>query len=91
MHIPKQTILWERFRDNTFLLWTHEYDELVTIITHLNTLHPYITFTSEICDKEVIFLDLLIFLKQGHLFTMLYTEQADRHIHLTMILSFHQS
>ena len=36
-----QPILWKRFIDDIFLIWTHGMDSLEEFILHLNTVHPH--------------------------------------------------
>ena len=39
-------LIWWRYIDDVFLLWTHGEDKLNDFITYLNNLHPTIKFTS---------------------------------------------
>ena len=52
---PLQPKLWKRFIDDIFLIWPHGMDSLLKFIEHLNTMHPTIKFTSDVCDTEMGF------------------------------------
>ena len=80
-----QPILWKRFIDDIFLIWTHGMDSLEKFILHLNTVHPTLKFTSVISSTEIAFLDLTIYITDDKLCTRLYTKDTDRH----MYLNFH--
>ena len=80
-----QPVLWKRFIDDIFLMWTHGMESLKEFILHLNTLHPTLKFTSVISSTEIAFLDLTIYITDDKLCTRLYTKDTDRH----MYLNFH--
>ena len=42
-----QPLLWKRFIDDIFFIWTHGEDELLTFVQHLNDCHQTIKFTLE--------------------------------------------
>ena len=50
-----QPLLWKRFIDDMFLIWTHAMDKLMQFITHLNQSHSTIIFTSETSDIKMPF------------------------------------
>ena len=80
-----QPILWKRFIDDIFLIWTHGVESLKEFIIHLNTVHPTLKFTSATSPTEIAFLDLIIYSTDDKLCTKLYTKDTDRH----MYLNFH--
>ena len=69
--------LWARFIDDIFIIWPHGRLELESFITHLNRVHHSIKFTSEISDKKIPFLDTMVILEQGKIYTDLYTKPTD--------------
>ena len=77
-----QPLIWLRYIDNIFLIWTHGMDELITLIDYLNNAHPTIKFTSEISLSNVPFLDINISLNNGILSTDLYCKPTDTHSYL---------
>lgn len=74
---PLQPILWLRFIDDIFMLWTHGVGELQSFHTHLNAAHPTIEFTMEASDNMVHFLDMWVIKEDAQLVTTLYTKPTD--------------
>ena len=72
-----QPLIWARFIDDIFLLWTQGRMELDLFIQHLNRAHQNITFTSEISETQVPFLDTLVIKSGVSLRTDLYTKPTD--------------
>ena len=54
----KQPLIWLRFIDDIFFVWTHGLEELNAFTNEINLVHQSIKFTSEISHSEVHFLDL---------------------------------
>ena len=50
-------LIWKRFIDDIFLIWTHGENELRKFVEYLNTLHDTIKFTCEQSMYEIAFLD----------------------------------
>ena len=55
VYIPLQPSLWKRFIDDIFLIWAHGSEAQQDFITHLNTVHPAIKFTSDISSHQIDF------------------------------------
>ena len=72
-------LIWWRYIDDIFLLWTHGEEKLNDFITYLNNLHPTITFTSSFSYNEIPFLDVKVMLLNGRLETDLYVKPTDKH------------
>ena len=51
-------LLWRRFTEEIFLIWTHGSDKLSSFITHLYEIHPTIKFTHVMLYNEIPFLDV---------------------------------
>ena len=84
----KQPLLWVRFIDDIFLVWTHGESELNKFITHLNSVHNTIKFTSEFSSKKVNFLDTwAIIHSDGTIKSDLYTKPTDSNNYLTYDLA----
>ena len=76
----RQPLLWKRFIDDIFVIWSHGEDELRLFINHLNNSMPSIKFEAEISSTEVHFLDVKVLLNpQGIISTTLYTKPTDSH------------
>ena len=54
-------LVWKRFIDDIFSLWTINRDGIEQFIEQANNHHPTIKFTAEISDKETTFLDTYIY------------------------------
>ena len=72
-------LVWWRYIDEIFALWTHGEEALKEFIDDLNTAHSTIKFTSEWSHAQIHFLDVLVSLKAGVLSTDLYTKETDTH------------
>ena len=72
-------LLWKRFIDDIFLLWTHGEDSFQSFITHLNSFHSTIKFEVTHSTKSVNFLDTTVYITpQNTLETTLYIKPTDR-------------
>ena len=76
------SLIWWRYIDDIFLLWTHGEEKLNDFITYLNNLHPTIKFTSSFSYNEIPFLDVKVMLLNGRLETDLYVKPTDKHQYL---------
>ena len=54
-------LLWKRFIDDIFLVWTGTEDELRMFLTDINKVHRTIQFTCELSHSEIIFLDTTLY------------------------------
>ena len=72
---PLKPLIWKRFMDDIFLIWTHGEDSLKEF-NYLNSLHPTIKFTSETSTKSVNFLDTTVKLNQDR--NKMHSERAKR-------------
>ena len=81
-----QPLLWVRFIDDTFLIWTHGQDVLRTFENYLNGCVPSIKFETETSLKEIHFLDVTVNLTEGIPSTTLYTKPTDAHNYLRFML-----
>ena len=70
-------LLWVRFIDDIFMIWTHGRKELEDFTTHLNTVHQTIKFTSTVSEKEISFLDTKILIEKNQIHTDLFTKPTD--------------
>ena len=77
-----QPLLWFRFLDDIFLIWTHGKKELKKFMEKFNNFTPKLRFTYESSEKSVSFLDLIITVSEGKLKTTLHIKSIDRHQYL---------
>ena len=83
-----QPMLYTRYIDDIFFLWTHGEQSLKQLHDDINKFHPTIRLTMDYSPESVAFLDTSISMKEGHLSTSLYRKPTDN---LTMLhfSSFH--
>ena len=75
-------LVWYRFLDDVFFIWTHGEQTLKSFLESLNTFHPNIKFTHESSKECISFLDLSVSLSGNKLSTDLYIKPTDRHQYL---------
>ncbi len=51
-------LIWKRFINDIFLIWT---GDTTDFLTHINSIHSTIKFTSDISLVEITFLDVVIY------------------------------
>ena len=79
----QKPLLYKRFIDDIFMIWTHGREALTEFITYLNSRLPTIKFTTVISDTHVSFLDTSVKVStQGVLTTDLYCKPTDSHNYL---------
>ena len=76
-------LLWLRFIDDIFMIWTHGLDELHKFISYLNSIHPKIKFTHEHSLNSIDFLDTTVKIDSDRmLHTTLFEKPTDTHLYL---------
>ena len=75
-----QPLIWKRFIDDIFFIWTYGPDELDKFVKYmyLNKCHKTIKFTIETLSKSINFLDITVTREDnGLLSTTLYCKPTD--------------
>lgn len=75
-------LLYKRYLDDIFIIWTHSENELLKFIQAFNQVHPSIYFTHTYSNTEINFLDVLIRVDDGALVTNVYRKPTDRQQYL---------
>ena len=75
-------LVWFRYIDDIFFIWTHGEEKLKTFLESLNNFEPYLKFTHEFSKENIPFLDLKVKLVDGKIKTDLYIKETDRHQYL---------
>ena len=75
-------LVWFRYIDDIFFLWTHGEESLKQFLDNLNNYDPNVKFTREYSKKEIPLLDLKVGIKNGNITTDLYVRDTDRHQYL---------
>ena len=78
----KKCLIYLRYIDDIFIVWTHSKEELEIFIEFLNTRTEHFKFTSEISDTEVAFLDTKVRIQNNKIATDLYCKPTDSHNYL---------
>ena len=74
-------IIWLRFLDDIFFIWTGTPTALHEFINHMNNIHPKIKFTTTISTSTVNFLDTTIYLDtERYLQSTLYRKPTDKNL-----------
>ena len=53
-------LVWKRFIDDVFSLWSPSEDKIEEFIQKANNFHQTIKFTAEISEEELTFLDIKV-------------------------------
>jgi len=78
---PLTILLWLRFIDDIFFIWTHGITELQNFIAHVNSLHPTIRLTFNYSPTHTPFLDTIIYIDlHRKLQSTIYRKPTDRHM-----------
>ena len=78
-----EPIVWKRFIDDIFIIWTHGHESLNTFVTHLNNCLPSIKFEADTSTSHIHFLDVTVSLDAHYnLQTDLYSKPTDSHNYL---------
>ena len=81
--IKKLSNFYLRFIDVIFLIWTGTTDQLMKFKQQFNKVHPSIKFNFNFSNKEINFLDTVVYKTQsGKLETKLYRKESDQHAYL---------
>ena len=79
---PVQPLVWFRYFDDIFFIWTHGNEKLEKSLDDLNSFHNNIKLTHESSKANVIVLDLIVKLSKGRLTTDLHARDTDQHQYL---------
>ena len=74
----RTALVWFRYIDDIFFIWTHGKEHLETFLQELNNFNPDLKFTYESNEKEIPFLDLKVKLSEGKISIDLYIKYADK-------------
>ena len=81
LHYP-ELIFYGRYRDDCFILWNGSRERLEQFLAFVNTLDEFLKFTMEIGGDSLAYLDLMISIMNGQLFTTVYSKPTDSHLYL---------
>ena len=75
-------LLWWRYRDDIFDLWTQGLPKLLEFTDYINSLYPTIKFELVYSDSFLHVLDLTLHLKDGLIVSDIYSKPTDSHLYL---------
>ena len=80
----RKAIVWWKYIDDVFAIWTHGEENLLKFIHDMNFYHATIKFTAEWSRESVVFQDTIYkVIREGYkLITDLYTKPTDTHQYL---------
>ena len=74
-----QPLVWFRYIDDIFLIWTYGEQELWTFLRSLYDFHTDNKFSYELSKESIVFVDLKISVKNSKIITDLNVRSTDRH------------
>ena len=77
-----KSIVWFRYIDDIFFIWSHGEQELQRFLEELNKTHTNLKFTYESSKEKISFLDLSVSFCNGNLYTDLHIKTTDCHQYL---------
>ena len=72
-------IVWFRYMDDIFFIWTHGEQVFQKFLQELNKTHPNLKFRHESSKEKILLLDLSISLCNGECYTDLHIKATDCH------------
>ena len=81
-YIQNVCILYLRYIDDLFLIWTGTKEQFKDFVTNLNSQHSSIKFSYQISDKSIDFLDATVYIKNRRLHTTIFTKPTDKQNYL---------
>ena len=78
------SLIYLRFIDDIFFIWTGSKTDLEKVLNELNIIHPSIKFEYEISKDRILFLDTEIYIKNNKLHTKIFKKKTDRQTFLNI-------
>ncbi|PIK43913.1 hypothetical protein BSL78_19243 [Apostichopus japonicus] len=75
-------LIWWRYIDDIFFVWTSDADSLLTFIKHEHSFYSTVKFTSDYSHQQVNFLNVTVCKEHDSLSTDLYKKPTDTHQYL---------
>ena len=75
-------LLWWRYREDVFDVWTHGLPKLLEFTEYMNSLYPTIKFELVYFENTLNVLDLTLHLQHGFIKTDIYAKPTDSHLYL---------
>ena len=82
--IKEFSLIYIRFIDDIFFIWTGNKKDLLKFLNELNTKHESIKFKFQISKTSITFLDTEVYIKNNKLYTKTYRKKTNRQIFLSI-------
>ena len=82
--IKEFSLIYLRFIDDIFFIWTGNKKDLMKFLNELNTKHESIKFEHQISKTSITFLDTEVYIKNKKLYIKIYKKQTDRQSFLSI-------
>lgn len=82
MAAEKIPVFYKRFIDDGFGVWTGSVEDLQSFARHANSIHPNIKVDLRYNAHSIEFLDTMVKLENGHVYTDLYVKPTDKQLYL---------
>uniref|UniRef100_A0A674IUK7 Reverse transcriptase domain-containing protein n=1 Tax=Terrapene triunguis TaxID=2587831 RepID=A0A674IUK7_9SAUR len=79
---PLTPLLYLRYIDDIFIIWTHGKEALEEFHHDFNNFHPTINLSLDQSTQEIHFLDTTVLISNGHINTTLYQKPTDCYTYL---------
>ena len=79
---PNKPIIYLRYIDDIFLIWTHEEESLKQFYSAFNSENPSIKLTMDYSMEHIHFLDSTVIIQNGHINTSIYKKPTDTYTYL---------
>jgi hypothetical protein len=76
-----QPLIYKRFIDDGFGIWTHGIESLQQFTEYVNSIHSKINIKLRHNNKQIEFLDTLVILENLNIETDLYSKETDKQIY----------
>ena len=83
LEAPVTPLFYKRFIDDGFGIWTGSETELKQFAAYANQIHDSIKVELRYDRKQIEFLDTLVKIEDGHIYTDLYIKPSDKQLYLT--------
>ena len=79
---PNKPIIYLRYIDDIFLIWTHGEESLKQVYSAFNSENPSIKLTMDYSMEHIHFLDSTVIIQNGHINTSIYKKPTDTYTYL---------
>ncbi|CAM2115114.1 unnamed protein product [Caretta caretta] len=79
---PLTPLLYLRYIDDIFIIWTHRKEALEEFHHDFNNFHPTINLSLNQSTQQIHFLDTAVLINDGHINTTLYRKPTDHYSYL---------